>query len=75
MGVVMAAQGYPDAPSKGASITGIPAETEDCITFHAGTSMNANNLTVTGGRVLCVVGLGDTVKSAQKHAYDAIEKI
>lgn len=75
MGVVMAAQGYPDAPSKGASITGIPVETEDCITFHAGTSMNANNLTVTGGRVLCVVGLGDTVKSAQKHAYDAIEKI
>jgi phosphoribosylamine--glycine ligase len=75
MGVVMAAQGYPDAPSKGAYITGIPVETEDCITFHAGTSMNANNLTVTGGRVLCVVGLGDTVKSAQKHAYDAIEKI
>lgn len=75
MGVVMAAAGYPDAPEKGADITGIPAETTDCITFHAGTALAGGKLSVTGGRVLCVVGLGDTVKTAQKHAYDVVEKI
>nr|WP_314857672.1 phosphoribosylamine--glycine ligase [uncultured Undibacterium sp.] len=75
MGVVMAAAGYPDTPEKGADITGIPAETADCITFHAGTALAGNKLSVTGGRVLCVVGLGDSVKTAQKHAYDVIEKI
>lgn len=75
MGVVMAAKGYPDTPIKGDVITGIPTETEDCITFHAGTHISADQLSVNGGRVLCVVGLGDTVKSAQKFAYDAIDKI
>lgn len=75
MGVVMAAKGYPDTPVKGDVISGIPTETEDCITFHAGTQFVAGELSVTGGRVLCIVGLGDTVKSAQKFAYDAIEKI
>ncbi|BBB61531.1 phosphoribosylamine-glycine ligase [Undibacterium sp. KW1] len=75
MGVVMAAAGYPDAPRKGDKITGIPAETADTVTFHAGTSLNEKTLNVTGGRVLCVVGLGDTVKLAQKHAYDVVEKI
>ena len=75
MGVVMAAAGYPDAPRKGDIITGIPAETADCITFHAGTSFSNGALSATGGRVLCVVGLGDTVKLAQKNAYETIEKI
>ncbi len=74
MGVVMAAAGYPDAPRKGDVISGIPAETVDCVTFHAGTAVDGQ-LKVTGGRVLCVVGLGDTVKVAQKHAYETIEKI
>ena len=75
MGVVMAAAGYPDAPRKGDIITGIPAETADCITFHAGTSFSNGALSATGGRVLCVVGLGDTVKLAQKNAYETVEKI
>jgi phosphoribosylamine--glycine ligase len=75
MGVVMAAAGYPDAPRKGDIISGIPAETADCITFHAGTSLTDGRLSVNGGRVLCVVGLGDTVKLAQKNAYEAVEKI
>ncbi len=75
MGVVMAAAGYPDNPRKGDVISGIPAETADCITFHAGTTLANGQLSVTGGRVLCVVGLGDTVKMAQKHAYDGVEKI
>ena len=75
MGVVIAAKGYPDSPEKGAEITGIPAETSDCVTFHAGTTLVGGKLSVSGGRVMCVVGLGDTVKTAQKHAYDVVEKI
>lgn len=75
LGVVMAAKGYPDAPEKGAHITGIPAETPDCVTFHAGTLLVDGNFIVSGGRVLCAVGLGDNVRVAQKHAYDAIDAI
>ncbi len=75
LGVVLAAAGYPDAPRKGDVITGIPAETDDSVTFHAGTILNDKQLTSNGGRVLCVVGLGDSVKVAQKKAYDTIEHI
>ncbi|MCW5297862.1 phosphoribosylamine--glycine ligase [Herbaspirillum lusitanum] len=75
LGVVMAAAGYPDAPRKGDLITDIPAETDDCVTFHAGTILNDNKLTTAGGRVLCVVGLGDSVKVAQKQAYAAADLI
>ncbi|MDO9218510.1 MAG: phosphoribosylglycinamide synthetase C domain-containing protein, partial [Lacisediminimonas sp.] len=75
LGVVMAAAGYPDAPRKGDVITGIPAETPDCVTFHAGTAIKDGALVVTGGRVLCVVGLGDTVRMAQKLAYEAADQI
>ncbi len=75
LGVVMAAAGYPDAPRKGDVITGIPAETPDCVTFHAGTTMAGGKLMTSGGRVLCVVGLGDSVRIAQKHAYDVVDSI
>lgn len=75
LGVVMAAAGYPDAPRKGDTISGIAAETHDSVTFHAGTTHVDGKLTTSGGRVLCVVGLGDSVKMAQKQAYDVLEKI
>ncbi len=75
LGVVMAASGYPDAPRKNDVITGIPEETEDSMTFHAGTGLENKTLTTQGGRVLCVVGLGDSVRVAQKHAYEALDKI
>jgi phosphoribosylamine--glycine ligase len=75
LGVVMAAAGYPDAPRKGDVISGIPAETPDCITFHAGTALNGDKLNTSGGRVLCVVGLGDSVRMAQKNAYTAVDQI
>ncbi len=75
LGVVMAAGGYPDAPKKGDVITGIPAETADSMTFHAGSVLENGELKTAGGRVLCVVGLGDSVKVAQKHAYDAVDQI
>ncbi|MEC5159824.1 phosphoribosylamine---glycine ligase [Janthinobacterium sp. CG_23.3] len=75
VGVVMAAAGYPDAPVKGQLIGAIPAETPDSVTFHAGTAQLDGKLYTNGGRVLCVVGLGDSVKMAQKTAYETLEKI
>ncbi len=75
LGVVMAAHGYPDAPRKGDPVSGIPPDTSESITFHAGTKVVDGKLQTSGGRVLCVVGLGDNVKMAQKHAYDTIERI
>jgi phosphoribosylamine--glycine ligase len=75
LGVVMAAAGYPDAPRKGDMISGIPAETADCVTFHAGTTLKEDRLIGSGGRVLCVVGLGDSVKMAQKQAYAGVDQI
>ncbi|MEF9384644.1 phosphoribosylamine--glycine ligase [Ralstonia solanacearum species complex bacterium KE056] len=75
LGVVMAAHNYPDTPRKGDVITGIPKETEDSVTFHAGTTLKDGTLTTNGGRVLCVVGLADTVKAAQRAAYGAVEQI
>jgi phosphoribosylamine--glycine ligase len=75
LGVVMAAAGYPDAPRNGDGISGIPAETVDCVTFHAGTKLSDGHLSTSGGRVLCVVGLGDSVKVAQKNAYAAADQI
>jgi phosphoribosylamine--glycine ligase len=75
VGVVMAAEGYPDSPLKGAVIQGIPDETPESVTFHAGTREVDGKLQVTGGRVLCVVGLGDSVRMAQKQAYDIVDQI
>ncbi|TCS38404.1 phosphoribosylamine--glycine ligase [Paucimonas lemoignei] len=75
LGVVMAAAGYPESPRKGDVIHDIPAETADCVTFHAGTTIADGNLVTSGGRVLCVVGLGDSVRMAQRAAYQAVDKI
>ncbi|MES2902294.1 MAG: phosphoribosylamine--glycine ligase [Pseudomonadota bacterium] len=75
VGVVLAAAGYPDSPRKGDVIDGIPAETPECVTFHAGTQNVDGKLTTNGGRVLCVVGLGDSIKMAQKQAYDTVDQI
>ncbi|MBU9521684.1 phosphoribosylamine--glycine ligase [Burkholderia multivorans] len=75
LGVVLAAHGYPDAPRKGDRINGIPAETEQAVTFHAGTTLDGDKLVTSGGRVLCVVGLADSVREAQQHAYDTINQI
>ena len=75
VGVVMAAAGYPDTPVKGAVIDGIPAETPEAVTFHAGTQVAGDKTVVSGGRVLCVVGLGDSIKMAQKQAYETLDQI
>ncbi|SEC86344.1 phosphoribosylamine--glycine ligase [Burkholderia sp. WP9] len=75
LGVVLAAYNYPDTPRKGDRINDIPAETADSVTFHAGTTLTDGKLTTSGGRVLCVVGLADSVRSAQSVAYETINQI
>ena len=75
LGVVMAAANYPESPRKGDVIQGIPAETDDSVTFHAGSVLENDQLKTAGGRVLCVVGLGGTVRVAHKAAYEALDKI
>ena len=76
LGVVLAARGYPEHPEKGAVITGLSEETDDAVIFHAGTATDANgNIVVSGGRVLCVVGLGDTLKEAHDAAYRTADQV
>jgi phosphoribosylamine---glycine ligase len=75
LGVVLAAHHYPDTPRNGDVISGVPMDTEDQITFHAGTKLEDGKLLTSGGRVMCVVGLADTVRGAQQKAYEAIDKI
>jgi phosphoribosylamine--glycine ligase len=75
LGVVIAAHGYPDAPRKGDVVARLPADNEQCVTFHAGTALADGTLTVTGGRVLCVTALGDSVRAAQKLAYEAVDQV
>ena len=76
LGVVMAADGYPNTYAKGDIITNIPDDEDNSKVFHAGTALNDNNeLVNSGGRVLCVVGLGENVTQAQKIAYQTLAKI
>lgn len=70
LGVVIAARGYPQHPEKGAVIDRLPENTADARIFHAGTKKDAEGRTiVSGGRVLCAVGLGEPLAEAQKTAY------
>lgn len=75
LGVVIAAAGYPNDPRKGDAITQLPDEEEDCITFHAGTAIEDDQLVTSGGRVLCVTALGETVRAAQERAYNAVDEV
>ncbi|MFA5371224.1 MAG: phosphoribosylamine--glycine ligase [Sideroxydans sp.] len=75
LGVVMAAANYPDTPRKGDEITGLPKKLEDAHVFHAGTTMQDGKVVTSGGRVLCVVALGDMVKHAQNRAYEIADTI
>jgi phosphoribosylamine--glycine ligase len=76
LGVVMAAQGYPDSPRKGDVITHLPKAADDATVFHAGTTRDTDGtLRTSGGRVLCVTALGDSVKAAQQRAYQHLADI
>ena len=75
LGVVLAASGYPLSPRKGDVISGLPADGEEAMVFHAGTVMKDGQLLTNGGRVLCVTALGESVRQAQQLAYQTLMPI
>lgn len=76
LGVVLAAAGYPLSPRKGDAISGLPADEADRMVFHAGTSTGAQGaVQVSGGRVLCVTALANTVAEARQRAYEVVDAI
>jgi phosphoribosylamine--glycine ligase len=75
VGVVMASRGYPDAYDKGTPIRGLDATTPDAKVFHAGTRLDGDTVVTDGGRVLCVVGAGTTVRAARDAAYGLVRKV
>ena len=75
LAVVLAAANYPESPRKGDVIEGLPANVEDLHVFHAGTKLGDGKVLTSGGRVLAVTALGDSVKMAQKRAYEAVSQI
>ena len=75
LGVVLAAGGYPMNPRKGDAISGLPADSLDAMVFHAGTVEKDGQILTSGGRVLCVTALADSVKQAQQKAYEVAQGI
>jgi len=75
LGVVIAAGGYPESPKKADPITGLPAPDKDLRVFHSGTAVKDGATVTNGGRVLCVTALGQTIKLAQRRAYEAVSGI
>ncbi len=75
LGVVMASANYPDTPRLGDEITGLPKHLTDAHVFHAGTVLEDDKVVTSGGRVLCVTALGETVKFAQQQAYKIASEI
>jgi len=76
LGVVMAAGGYPESYSKGHVITGLDTVKQHPVyVFHAGTALNNGDVTTSGGRVLCVCALADSVTDASMAVYSAARLI
>jgi phosphoribosylamine--glycine ligase len=75
LAVVLAAAGYPDAPRKGDVIGALPDAADDLHIFHAGTTQSGDTLSASGGRVLAVTALGDSVRMAQQRAYAAVSAV
>lgn len=78
LGIVLAAEGYPDDYRKGDVISGIPtkdAEQNGQKVFLAGVEQKDGQLVTNGGRVLCVTALGDTVAAAQQQALELAEQV
>jgi phosphoribosylamine--glycine ligase len=75
LGVVMAAGGYPGEYAGGDEITGLDKDLLDTKVFHAGTKASDGKVVTAGGRVLCVVGMGESVELAQALAYERVDLI
>jgi len=75
LGEVMAAAGYPAAPRLGDAITALPDSTPELQVFHAGSTNESGQLLTSGGRVLCVTALAESVRQAQQQALDAVQRV
>jgi phosphoribosylamine--glycine ligase len=75
LGVVLAAGNYPGVPRTGDAIGGLPADSQDCMVFHAATVADGAAIKTSGGRVLCVTALGESIRMARERAYHAVEGI
>lgn len=74
VGVILASEGYPESASKGNVISGLD-EVGEAIVFHNGTDWQGEDVVTAGGRVLCVVGRGDSIAAARRVAYEATDRI
>ena len=75
VGVVLAAEGYPQTPRSGDAITGLGVDDAETHVFHAGTALVDGAVVTKGGRVLCVTALGDMLRMARQRAYTRVESI
>ena len=75
VGVVVAAQNYPEAPRVGDAIHNLPKPTADAVVFHAGTQMKDGTLLTSGGRVLCATAMGNSLRDAQAQAYRLVDQV
>lgn len=73
--IVLASDGYPGSYEKGKTISGLDQVDSHCIVFHAGTTKEEDSIKTDGGRVLNVVGNGETLQQAIDHAYSNVDKI
>ena len=72
--VIMVSGGYPEAYEKGKVVNGLQ-EVEDSIVFHAGTKLSSNQVLSSGGRVLAITSIGDSIEDTLNKSYASIEKI
>jgi len=75
LGVVLAVDGYPDAPRLGDSIDALPENRAEARLFHAGTRAEQTGLVTAGGRVFCATALGESLKEAQAQAYRLVDAV
>ena len=73
--LVLASSGYPNKYEKGKVISGLQDVDNEIVIFHAGTSFKDNNIVTSGGRVLNVCALGNTLQEALEKVYKAASKI
>lgn len=74
VGVILASEGYPQSADTGKVITGLN-DVADALVFHNGTDWQGDQIVTAGGRVLCIVGQGDTISAARNVAYEAANTI
>ena len=75
VGVVLASKGYPGSYTTGFSIGGLQDAEKTALIFHAGTNLDNDSIVTSGGRVLTVVGQGDTISRAREIAYEAVKHV